>query len=107
MMDFLTFKSFISMECLILFYYIGSVVLPVGLWFLMLRLVGKYRMIQATYEEGKTRLWNALNMKQRIGLIAFFLVPLFLAELFWRMLFEFLIAYMQMRDALLGLTGLG
>lgn len=106
-MDFLTFKSFISTECLIVFYYIGSVVLPAGLWFLMLRLVGKYRVIQAAYEAGKTRLWGMLTTKQRFQLVAFFLVLLLLAELFWRMLFEFLVAYMQMRDALLGLSGLG
>jgi len=100
-MDFLTFKSFISTEVLIIFYYIGALILPVGIWFLLAWLIGKYRFLNATYENGKEILWKSLNIKQQTKLVAFFIFCFLFMELFWRMLFEFLIAYMQIRDALL------
>lgn len=100
MMDFLTFKSFISTEVLIIFYYIGAFILPIGIWLLFTWLIGKYQFINATYENGKEIIWKSLNIKQQTKLIAFFMFCFLFMELFWRMFFEFLIAYMQMRDAL-------
>jgi len=100
-MDFLTFKSFISTEVLIIFYYIGAVILPVGIWFLFAWLIRKYKYLNTAYENGKIFVWQSLNKQQQIKLVAFFLIAFLFMELFWRMLFEFLIAYMQIRDALL------
>ncbi|HIO96843.1 MAG TPA: DUF4282 domain-containing protein, partial [Leucothrix sp.] len=40
-------------------------------------------------------IWSVLNTKQKIKLVAVFLMVFLFLELFWRMLFEFLIAYMQ------------
>ena len=100
-MDFLTFKTFISTEVLIIFYYIGALILPVGIWMLLAWLVRKYRFIDAAYESGKEVVWKSLNKKQQARLVALFITSFLFMELFWRMLFEFLIAYMQMRDALI------
>lgn len=100
-MDFLTFKSFISTEVLILFYYIGALILPIGIWFLSAWLVRKYKFLNATYESGKEMIWKSLNKKQQIKFLTFFIFFFLFMELLWRMLFEFLIAYMQIRDALL------
>ena len=100
-MDFLTFKSFISTEVLILFYYLGALILPIGMWILLIWLIRKYRFLNTTYENGKEMIWQSLNKKQQIKLVALFISCLLFMELFWRMLFEFLIAYMQIRDALL------
>ena len=100
-MDFLTFKTFISTEVLIIFYYLGALILPIGLWLLLTWLIRKYRLLNTAYESGKELLWKSLNRKQQIKFIAFFVISFLFTELFWRMLFEFLIAYMQMRDALL------
>lgn len=100
-MDFLTFKSFISTEVLIIFYYIGALLMPIGIWYLLTWLIGKYRFVNATYEKGKEVIWHSLNKKQQTKLVAFFISSFLFMELFWRMLFEFLIAYMQIRDALL------
>lgn len=102
-MDFLTFKSFISIEVLIIFYYIGALIMPVGVWFLVTRLARKYNLIDAAYKKGKESIWKALNKNQQIKLVIFFICLFLFMELFWRMLFEFLIAYIQMRDALLQL----
>ena len=100
-MDFLTFKSFISTEVLIVFYYIGAIILPAGAWYLVTWLIQKYELVNIAYEKGKDTIWNSLNKKQKNKLIIFFVSSFIFMELFWRMLFEFLIAYMQIRDALL------
>ena len=100
-MDFLTFKSFISTEVLIIFYYLGALILPVAVWLLLNWLIRKYRLLSTAYENGKEIIWRSLNRKQQIKLVSFFLISFLFMELFWRMFFEFLIAYMQMRDALL------
>jgi len=100
-MDFLTFKSFISVEVLILFYYIGALILPVSIWLLMRWVIRKYHFLNNTYESGKEVLWKSLTIKQQAKLTAIFITCFLFMELFWRMLFEFLIAYMQIRDALI------
>ncbi len=100
-MDFLTFKSFISTEVLIFFYYIGAIILPAGAWYLVTWLIQKYESVNIAYEKGKDTIWNSLNKKQKNKLIIFFVSSFIFMELFCRMLFEFLIAYMQIRDALL------
>ncbi len=101
MMDFLTFKTFISIEALIIFYYIGAFVLPIGTWILFTWLIRKYKYINTAYENGKVIVWKSLDKQQQMKLVAFFIATFLFLELFWRMLFEFLIAYMQIRDALL------
>lgn len=101
MMDFLTFKTFISSEALIMFYYIGALILPIGLWFFITWLMQKYKYINNAYENAKVIVWQSLDKKQQMKLVLFFIASFLLFELFWRMLFEFLIAYMQIRDALL------
>ena len=100
-MDFLTFKTFISTEVLIIFYYIGALILPIGLWILLTWLVRKYRFLDTAYESGKEMIWKSLTNKQQTKLVSFFITAFLFMELFWRMLFEFLIAYMQIRDALI------
>ena len=101
MMDFLTFKSFISTEALIIFYYMGALILPFGIWFLLFWLIRKYKYLNAAYENGKIIAWKSLSGKQQFKLVVLFIVAFLFMQLFWRMLFEFLIAYMQIRDALL------
>jgi Domain of unknown function (DUF4282) len=100
-MDFLTFKSFISTEVLIVFYYLGAIALPVGVWLFHAWIIQKYNLIGAVYESGMEIVWASLNSQQKVKLVVSFITSILFMELFWRMLFEFLIAYMQMRDALL------
>ena len=100
-MDFLRFKSFISTEVLIIFYYIGAVIFPFGLILLFSWFIKKYEIVDAAYQKGKDAVWTVLSKKQKIRAIAVFITLLFFMELFWRMLFEFLIAYMQIRDAII------
>ena len=100
-MDFLTFKSFISTEILIIFYYLGALILPLGIWHQHTWLFRKFRLLNTAYKNGKEFIWKSLNRKQQTKFVVIFVISLLFMELFWRMFFEFLIAYMQMRDALL------
>jgi len=101
MMEFLTFESFISTEALIIFYYIGAVLIPVGIVLSGKWLLRKIEIFDAAYKAGKEIMWESLSGKQKTKLGLAFIVGFMFMELFWRMLFEFLIAYMQIRDALL------
>ena len=103
-MNFLTFKSFISTEVLMVFYYLGAIVLPVGLWKSIGWIARNYRIFNVIYKQAVSYAWKSLNKKQQAEFLALFVVLLVFMELFWRMFFEFLIAYMQMRDALLRLS---
>lgn len=99
-MDFLTFKEFISIPVLIAFYYAGAVVFPFFMWIFSIWLMKKYTLIGDVHNKGKEMVWGVLSTKQKLMLVSAFLMAFMFMELFWRMLFEFLIAYMQMRDAL-------
>jgi uncharacterized membrane protein len=100
-MDFLTFKEFISIPVLIIFYYLGAIVFPFVIWIVLIWLTKKYKLLGEAHNKGKQKIWKLLNTKQRVKLVIAFIMAFLFMELFWRMLFEFLIAYMQMRDALL------
>ena len=100
-MDFLTFKTFISTEALIIFYYFGVIILPLFSWLLLTWFIKKNKLFNISYKKGKELLWKLLTPKQKLNFVAFFILVFIFVELFWRMLFEFLIAYMQIRDALL------
>lgn len=99
-MDFLSFKYFISIPALIGFYYMGAVIMPVFLWVASIWLVKKYQFIGTLHKKSKEAFLNFLNTKQKILFITLFLTAFLFMQLFWRMLFEFLIAYIQIRDAL-------
>ena len=100
-MDFLIFKRFISIEILIAFYYMGAIILPIGLSIFTKYLIKKYELMNESYSKVKSFLWALLNTKQKIKLTGLFVLFFISAQLLWRMLFEFLIAFIQMRDALL------
>jgi len=104
-MDFLTFDRFISTQVLIAFYYLGAIVMPIGLWISIKWLIHKYDFLNTGLETGKTLFWKSLSNEQQLKLSIILVICFLFMELFWRMLFEFLIAYMQIRDALLN-TGL-
>lgn len=89
-MDFLLFKKLISIETLIAFYYLGAILFPLFLYF-------NYK------KNSKNFFWKKLNnnikktpSNEKIFLI--FLTIIIFMELFWRLLFEFLISYIQVRD---------
>ena len=104
-MDFFAFNSFISIPVLIGFYIIGAVVCPVVMWWCMRWLVGRYPFLGDIHHQGKAALWRLLPHATRWKIAALFAVMFVFGELLWRLLFEFLIGYMQMHDALVKTLG--
>ena len=101
LMDFLTFKAFISTEVLIVFYYIGAVVLPFLIWSLSKWVIQKYKIVDFVNRHKKRLTGQPFGKTRRTKMILLFIWLFIFMELCWRLLFEFMIAYMQMRDALL------
>lgn len=100
MYEFLSFQTLISRQALIVFYYLGAVVMPVIMFFAMRRILSSSSTLQALFALTQTQLETHLSGWSRVKLWLAFVVLFMLMQLLWRMLFEFLIAFMQMRDAL-------
>ena len=100
MIDFLTFKTFISIEVLSVFYFIGAMILPFGSWLISMKLINSTDLLSTTYDHINTLTWQRLSKTQKLYVTLFLLFFFLFMELLWRMMFEFLIAFIQMRDAL-------
>jgi len=99
-MDFLTFDAMISIPVLIGFYYLGAVFCPLVMWRCMRWILARYPIIETLSKEGGRWAWQQLPREKKWKVIALFAVMFLMGELFWRMLFEYLIAFMQMRNAM-------
>lgn len=98
MQDFLLFKSFITPSLLIIIYYVGAVLIPLASW-----IVAKW--IQKNYfTKVSENIATKITTKQRFYLITAFIFCFLCMEVFWRIMFEFLIAYFDMHDALMQLS---
>lgn len=102
MKDFLTFHTFITPALLIFMYYIGAILIPVISWYLS-------RWIKKVYfsevpENVKIAVATHTTLKQRLFLFFVFFICFLCIEIFWRVMFEFFIAYFDMHDALMKLA---
>lgn len=88
--DFLSFKTFISPSMLFIFYYLGAIVVP----FLA------YLLSKKIYKYQKEIIQNTIALHYRLKILLFSIALFVFMEILWRMMFEFLIAFLQMRDAL-------
>ena len=100
MMDFLTFKTFVSPMALIFFYYMGAVVMPIFVWFFSRWIMKKMTFIEQGYQQSKKVVWATVSLPYKILFMVIFMMMFLFMELMWRMMFEFLIAYMQIWEAL-------
>lgn len=102
--DFLSFQTFVSPYALIGFYYLGALVMPLATWGLMIWARRRAQLLGDAYEFARGLALDRLSPRQRALVMALALGAFLFMELLWRMMFEFLIAYLQMRDALLQLS---
>ncbi len=124
MNSFFNFESFISIETLKIFYTVGVIALPVVSWFLLLWIINKYSALFRFYKGVRRSIiisvivwvmskikffkkyidkkvtWNSLTNTQKLKFLLLFAMLVFFSELFYRLVFEYLIAFMQMHDAL-------
>ena len=88
--DILSFKTFISPYMLYIFYYIGAVLVPLVI----------LRYSYKIYEFLDIDVKKLLPREYKVRVYAIFILMFIFLEILWRMMFEFLIAYLQIRDAL-------
>ncbi len=122
MQDFLQFKSFIAQDVLTVFYIAMAIMLPVVCWVWLSWMIRRYAVLIRFYKTSKHSLliafftwivrkvnffknkvdqelsWSSLSPTQKLKFIGVFLFIVFFAELFLRLMFEYLIAYMQMHE---------
>ena len=99
MLDFLTFKSFISIDILILSYYIGAVIIPIAMWLSKAYLQRKFHLLDRFNSFLKT-LFGTMSLKRRLLSIIFMILMFISMEIVWRICFEAMIGYFQMIEAL-------
>jgi len=107
--DVLLFRELIAPQVLIAVYYLGAVGIPVVVVDLSRRIRRRLRRenpaSEAVRKHGKRWLaelpapWSFVRSRTFLASAA--LTLFVLAELCWRIIFEFFIAYFQMRDALM------
>ncbi len=98
MQDFLTFQTFITPTLLLIIYYIGALVIPVLGWYFT------FWVKKAYLSDISQAIKDRTTPKQRFILFMIFFIALFSMEIFWRVMFEFFIAYFDMHDALMKLS---
>jgi hypothetical protein len=98
LVDFLNFRSFLSPGILKVTYFVGAFVVPVLIWLFLRKVWQRYPgLLRIPVTKG----YNALSTEGKVRLIAFFAVLVVVTEILWRMAIEYLIAYLQIRDALM------
>ena len=102
MQDFLLFKTFISPSLLLFIYYIGAVGIPILSWYLAVWIHKNY--LSDASGVLKEEIKRRTTVKQRIYTVVAFVLFFLSMEIFWRMMFEFFIAYFDMHDALMRIS---
>ena len=99
MISFLTFDSFITKYILICFYYFGAIVIPIILWITKNKICNRFEICTSFKNKLYDR-FNELSISNRLYLIISAIFIFLIMELAWRMIFETVIAYFQIRDYL-------
>lgn len=104
--EFAAFDRFVSPTVLIIFYYLGALGVPILLAWLLIQL--RRSSARLDLPDNVIYRWIVETWRQRAWLVRLWALIVFLGcELFWRMLFEFLLAYFQMHEYLARLAGQG
>jgi hypothetical protein len=107
LIDFFTFKTFISLDVMRVCYFLGAILMPIASWGFVIWVKRRYMIVNTAYEQGKSWLLNLTSLRQRMLLLALFILAFLCAEIIWRMMFEYLLAYLQIRDVLIKLQAQG
>jgi len=97
MIDFLTFKTFIAPSVLLWVYAAGAVLMPVLSYYAVRGIVTRYLSRQQAWFFAHT------TSVQRLLLLLMSLGCFFCMEIMWRIMFEFVVAYFDMHEALIHL----
>ena len=84
----------------------GAIIMPPFIWFFSRWIMKKSNVLEKSYKSSKVVFSKIIPLKYKLIFIPLFVMMFLFMELLWRMMFEFLIAYFQIRDALLVTTTL-
>lgn len=120
--DFIQFKYFIALDVLPVFYIAIAILLPFVCWYWIAWMVRRYAVIFQLYKNTKHSViisfviwiisrinffqnkiekelsWGSFSVGQKMKFISLFAFVIIFSELFLRLTFEYLIAYMQMHE---------
>lgn len=120
--EFIQFETLIAEDVLTVLYVICAIILPFVTWYFCLWVIRRYALVMQFYEDGKYSIffsffmwvirkvkffqnkidkkitWQSFTLIQKLKVIVIFLIISGLSELFLRLIFEYLIAYMHMHD---------
>ncbi|MCK5664833.1 MAG: DUF4282 domain-containing protein, partial [Thiotrichaceae bacterium] len=99
---------------LFIFYYLGALIIPFAGWRMATGIKQKYWLVTDAIDAGKevieeidsgdNKTFNIkiLPLLEKVRFTGVAVILFILLEIMWRMMFEFLMAYFQIRDALVG-----
>jgi hypothetical protein len=98
MLDFLTFKTFITPSLLVIVYAIGAILIPLLSYYLGRWLITRY------FSRQKEQFYTLTTPRQRAAILLVSLGCFLCMEIMWRVMFEFFVAYFDMHAALVKLA---
>jgi hypothetical protein len=98
MLDFLTFKTFITPSLLVIVYTIGAILIPLLSYYLGRWIITRY------FSSQKEQFYTLTTSGQRTVLLLMTLGCFLCMEIMWRVMFEFFVAYFDMHEALMKLA---
>ena len=123
------FERFVAEDVLIVFYIVCAVLIPIESWYFLIWVIRRYAVVMKIYDSTRSTLilavfvwivrrikffrdrldekltWQTLSMGQKAKFLAMYCVIVVLAEVFLRLTFEYLIAYMHMHEWLRPVEG--
>ncbi len=99
MRDVLLFNTFVTQDVLILFYYIGAVLMPIVLYVFrgeIIKRVAFFKRVNDTLKD----FYSKFTSTQKIVFWLVFITIFLCMELCWRMMFEMMIGYFDMHNYL-------
>ena len=120
--EFFLFKFIIAVDVLPVFYVLCTIIIPFFSWYFLLWLIRRYAVVIKLYKSGQYSLffsflvwiirkikffrdkidekitWHSLSPTQKLKFIALYLLIVGFAELFLRLTFEYLIAYIHIHE---------
>lgn len=105
MWNFLSFNHFITQDVLIVFYYLGAVLLPIVIYVFKDYLSEHVSFIKRINEK-LHQIYSSFSSNEKFLFWILLVMVFFLMELFWRMMFEAMIGYFDIHEYLYKLTNL-
>jgi hypothetical protein len=97
--DFFAFHTFVSLDVLRVVYAVGAMGMPLLAWGVW-RWLGRFQFWRWMRGTAVDATRQVVPKRWRVGAVLVFLLCFLCLELTWRMMFEFIIAYLQMHQAL-------